>query len=232
MHRLIKADTLPAFLDWIKIRAIELEYLPSQHKLNIYKDGIRVGALRLPLHYNWEAETGKIWPKETNWILFMVRAGIAAVGYFENGSNISHNVYRAYMVRKKQGKSQIKYLKTKGKSRAGSRVRLGEAEVFFQEIHEKVTSYLRHHPVDMIGYSCSKTLWPFIFNAGTGIDKDDPRLYKIPLHVQHPTYETLLQVNETLQAATLEFEEELSDWFKDSGKPGLSPYPDDEDEQW
>lgn len=232
MHKLIKADTLPAFLDWINVRAMELEYLPSQHKLTIYKDGARVGGLRLPLHHKWETESGKIRPRETNWILFMVRAGIAAVGYFENGSNISHNVYRAYMVRKKQGKSQIKYLKTKGKSRAGSRVRLGESEVFFREINDKITAYLRHHPVDVIGYSCSKTLWPFIFKAGTGFEKDDPRLYKIPIHVQHPTYQTLLQVNETLQEATLEFDEKLSDWFTDLAEPGKPPNPDEEEDQW
>ncbi len=232
MHRLIKADALPAFLEWIAGRAMEWEYLPEQHKLTLYQEGTRVGALRLSLNYQWEEETGKIRPKERNWVLFMVRAGIAAVGYFENGNNLSHRVFRAYMVRKKQGKSQIKYLKTKGKSRAGSRVRLGESEVFFQEIHDKITAYLRHHPVDVIGYSCSKTLWPFIFNAGTGFDKADPRLYKIPVHVQHPTYQTLLQVNETLQAATLEFGEELSDWFRDLEGPDEPPDRDKEDEQW
>lgn len=104
MHKLIKAENLSEFLEGITANKLDLEYLPTRHKLTIYQEGNRVGGLRLPLNYTWEPKSGKICPRETNWILFMVRAGIASVGYFENGINLSHNVYRAYMVRKNKGK--------------------------------------------------------------------------------------------------------------------------------
>ena len=49
------------------------------------------------------------------------------------------------MVRKKRGVSQIKHLKTKGKSRAGSRVRLAETEEFFENINGRLQDYFEEH---------------------------------------------------------------------------------------
>ncbi len=231
MHQFIKPHFINAWIQWTAEHDMELEYLPSRHKLSLLKEGSRIGGLRLPWNYSWDPVSKRATPEEKNWVLFLIRAGIAAVGYFENGNNLSHHVFRAYMVRKKQGKSQIKYLKTKGKSRAGSRVRLGESEQFFREINEKVSAYLAHYPVDRIGYSCSKTLWPFLFTAGSGIQKDDPRLCKIPKHVQHPTYQVLLETNERLLSATLDFEPEQAGWFRNPPESGTQ-LGEAEDENW
>jgi hypothetical protein len=166
--------------------------------------------------------------------LVMIRAGIACTGYFHNGLLIDHKVFRAYMVRQKQGKSQIKYLKTKGKSRAGSRVRLGESELFFEEINERLNSYAENYPIDHWGISCSKTLWPYFFGAGTPppFNKKQENLRTIPFHVQHPDFETLKEMHRKLNAFHLlvsdSGEKELND-FNESVK---SSSENEEDENW
>lgn len=143
-----------------------------------------------------------------HYVILLIQSGNCAIGYFEDGLNLDHKVFRSYMVRKKQGKSQIKYLKTKGKSRAGSRVRLGETMEFFENINERLQSYFAHHEVHRIAISCSKTLIPYLFSSKVTIpfDKHDPRLLKIPKHVHTPIYEVLLDTNKFLQRGELIFD--------------------------
>ena len=211
--------------DWISTRKPDLSYDASRHKLRISGQGKAMGDVWLPFTHTFDPETNRITKAEKNWIIFMVRAGTAAVGYFQEGSNQEHKVIRAYMVRKKQGKSQIKYLKTKGKSRAGSRVRLGASEKFFEEINEKISDYLNKYPVDFIAYSCAKTLWPFLFTSEGQLHKGDPRLYKIPVHIQEPGYEKLLEINELVQSAILKTENPNTAYFSE-----ILPKQEPEDE--
>jgi hypothetical protein len=198
---------------WISKMKPDLFYDAPRHKLRISDQGEAIGDLWLPFTHTFDPETNRIGKAEKNWIILMVRAGTAALGYFQEGSNQEHKVIRAYMVRKKQGKSQIKYLKTKGKSRAGSRVRLGASEKFFEEINERISDYLNKYPVDFIAYSCAKTLWPYLFSAEGQLHKEDPRLYKIPVHIQEPGYEKLLEINTLLQSAILKTENPNTDYF-------------------
>ena len=146
---------------------------------------------------------------EVHYVILLIQSGNCALGYFENGINLDHKVFRSYMVRKKQGKSQIKYLKTKGKSRAGSRVRLGETVEFFENINERLQTYFDEHEVHRIAISCSKTLIPYLFNSkvSTPFDKHDPRLFKIPKHIHTPIYEVMLDANKFLQKGELIYEE-------------------------
>jgi hypothetical protein len=215
---------------WISTRKPELSYDASRHKIRLFDQGKAVGDVWLPFTYTFDAETNHFKKAEKNWIILMVRAGTAALGYFQEGSNQDHKVIRAYMVRKKQGKSQIKYLKTKGKSRAGSRVRLGASEKFFEEINGKISYYLNKYPVDFIAYSCAKTLWPYLFTAEGQLHKTDPRLYKIPVHIQTPGYEKLLEVNELVQSAMLKSKYLQTEYFSE-----ILPkkkFDDEEDENW
>ncbi|WP_057936408.1 hypothetical protein [Algoriphagus resistens] len=137
--------------------------------------------------------------------LVMIRAGIAVTGYFHNGEMLDHKVFRAYMVRQKQGKSQIKYLKTKGKSRAGSRLRLGESERFFEQINERLQRYAADYPITTWGISCGKTLWPYFFDSTTPppFSKKQVNLRSIPFHVQQPDFDTLQAVHKKLNGIHL-----------------------------
>ncbi|WP_373493112.1 hypothetical protein [Aquiflexum sp.] len=135
-----------------------------------------------------------------NHIILLIKSGIASVAFFENTELVDHKVFRAYMVRKKQGKSQVKYLKTKGKSRAGSRVRLQETLDFFEKINSRLITYFEESRIDLIAINSSKILLPFLFESKskTPFEKKDNRLYKIPKHIATATHENLLEVNEQL----------------------------------
>jgi hypothetical protein len=143
------------------------------------------------------------------YVILLIQSGSCALGYFEDGVNIDHKVFRSYMVRKKQGKSQIKYLKTRGKSKAGSRVRLGETLDFFENINGRLQEYFEHYEIDRIAISCSKTLIPYLFNSkiNTPFDKRDKRILKIPKHVHLPIHEVLIDVNKFLLKGELVYDE-------------------------
>lgn len=128
-----------------------------------------------------------------NQVIVSVKSGMAVTAFYENGQLADHKVFRAYMVRKKQGKSQIKHLKTKGKSRAGSRVRLQETLEFFESINERLQFYFEEKHVDLIALGCSSTLIPYFFNGkkATPFEKSDPRIFKIPIHVPTATFENM-----------------------------------------
>lgn len=154
---------------------------------------------------------GALSPKDDfHLALVMIRAGIAVTGYFHNGVMVDHKVFRAYMVRQKQGKSQIKYLKTKGKSRAGSRLRLGESEQFFEEINERLQSYHTNYHITMWGMSCGMTLFPYFFASATPppFSKKQENLFNIPFHVQQPDFATLKEIHFNLNSYHVIFSDE------------------------
>lgn len=198
MLRNLQAAAFPAVYEYAKHRMILLDEAGNEQ---VY--------FRLPLVLPPPGTTLPAHEAQVNYILLLIQSGNCAMGYFENGVNLDHKVFRSYMVRKKQGKSQIKYLKTKGKSRAGSRVRLGESVEFFENINERLQVYFEDHQVHRIAISCSKTLIPYLFNSkvSTPFEKNDPRLYKIPKHIHTPIYEVMLDANKFLLRGELIYEE-------------------------
>lgn len=164
--------------------------------------------------------------------LVMIRAGIAVTGYFHNGEMLDHKVFRAYMVRQKQGKSQIKYLKTKGKSRAGSRLRLGESEQFFEEINKRLQRYESDFPVTTWGISCGMTLFPYFFASDTPppFDKKQENLLNIPFHVQQPDFETLQAIHKKLNGVHLLLSDKGQGLFRQL--KDIDQSAGDEDEDW
>ena len=111
------------------------------------------------------------------------------------------------MVRKKQGRSQIKHLKTKGKSRAGSRLRLASGIEFFENINTRLTRHMKDNEFDRIAFSCSKILLPYLYGSKvpTPFDKKDERIYKIPKHLHQPTFEVMLGMQRFLNKTELIF---------------------------
>lgn len=166
--------------------------------------------------------------------LVMIRAGIAVTGYFHNGEMLDHKVFRAYMVRQKQGKSQIKYLKTKGKSRAGSRLRLGESERFFEEINERLQRYAADYPITTWGISCGKTLWPYFFDSTTPppFSKKQVNLLSIPFHVQQPDFEALQSVHKKLNGIHLLLSDKGQREFETIELSANSKPEQSEEEDW
>lgn len=143
----------------------DISYLPGKQQLLIENELGWLAKLFLPWTMTWLPNEKFQVQEDVHYCLTLVRAGQAAVGYFHQGKLLDHKVFRGYLVRQKQGMSQFKYLKTKGKSRAGSRIRLEETQVFFKEINERLQVYAKQYPLNHWGLGCAKTMWPLLFDG-------------------------------------------------------------------
>lgn len=163
-----------------------------------------------------------------DYLLLLIQAGNAALGYFEEGEMVNHKVIRKYMIRKKQGKFQGSHLKTKGKSKYGSRVRLQNTVDFFEDINQKINDWEVTDHAERIIYSASITLWNMLFDSKVAcpFGKDDNRLRKVPKDVHIPTYEELLRINQFAHQGFVHIFQpiDLDDFFE-----GLLPQDTDED---
>lgn len=189
----ISLSQIIALIGQAKTTNYELIYEARKHQLIIEKNGQWQSKIYLSWQYEWDSQKGLQLRSDSHFALALIKAGQAAVGYFHLGELIDHRVLRAYMVRQKQGKSQIKHLKTKGKSRAGSRIRLGETERFFEEINARLISYETDFPIDFWGVACSKTLWPYWFDSKTPppFSSQNSNLIELPFHVRQASFEEL-----------------------------------------
>ncbi len=131
------------------------------------------------------------------YLIILIQAGNSALAYTKEGRIEKHKVIKKYMVRKKQGKSQISFLKTKGKSRAGSRVRLANTVLFFEEINEKLLEWTKGNDIGRILYSWPVSMTALIFNSKIKppFEKKDSRLIKIPMDVNIPNFAEIQRVN-------------------------------------
>jgi hypothetical protein len=143
-----------------------------------------------------ESYLPKLPPIPPPYLIVLIQAGHAALGYYERDQLLKHKVIRKYMVRKKQGKAQITYLQSKGKSRAGSRIRLANTVTFFNEINTHLGSW-HHASAQRVLFSCSARLWGLLHRAKVPppFAKNDPRLAKIPRSVRTPNFKELQAVN-------------------------------------
>jgi hypothetical protein len=195
--------------DKIENLGFSISYDYDRHRLELHKEGKdTTGYLRLPITQVYE--DGKFEPeKQVTYVMVLVQSGSASIGVFKDEECLHHKVFGSYMVRKKQGKSQIKHLKTKGKSRAGSRVRLASTLEFFENINTRLQGHFDAYQFDRIALSCSKILIPYLYNSkvSTPFDKKDSRIYRIPKHLHQPNYEVMLGMQRYLNKAELVFDE-------------------------
>lgn len=140
-------------------------------------------------------------------IIILIQVGNAAVGLFQNARLNRHKVIRKYMVRKTQGRAQISYLKTKGKSRLGSRIRLKQSQIFFEEISDLLAEFLHGNKVDRILFSSTPELLGLLFqqkNLSRVITKNDERLIKIPYDVGVPSAKEIERISNLVVSGYIE----------------------------
>ncbi len=171
-----------------------------------------MGSIRLPL-YLVMGEDLSIIKNDATVLYLSIESGSAAICMMHGKKNIFHTTFSAYMTRGKQGFSQIKYLKKKGKSKAGSRIRLAATTTFFENINQNLTELMDEFEVDRIGLNCTTTLIPFLFQSKVAcpFDKKDPKLYKIPLHIPHSNFTNLDAAIRKLWAPLLWYDEKYQD---------------------
>lgn len=221
----IDYEEVADFLDYLDQQTdFELE-LDTSRQLIIAQDQEheRVFTFRLPLPCPPLASLDELAdyiidfePEPLPYLFMLVQAGSASIGYFEEGGVIKHKVIKKYMIRAKRGKAQITYLKSRGKSKAGSRIRLANTVRFFEEINQRLTDWMEYLEPERILYSCTATIWGAIHNSKTSppFEKKDPRLIKVPHDVHQPDHEEMLRVNELCLRGQLSFyqEVELPGW--------------------
>ena len=100
----------------------------------------------------------------------------------------------------------FKYLKTKGKSRAGSRIRLANSVHFFEEINHYLNAWHLQENMNII-YSCTPMLWGMLFHSKitTPFNKKDQRLKKLPLSIDVPNFEILKSTAHFSQKGFIQF---------------------------
>ncbi len=131
------------------------------------------------------------------YVMALIQLGAAALGYFEAGEVWQHKAFKKYMKRHKRGKAQISYLNTRGKSKAGSRIRLANTVAFFEEINERLSEWEAAYEPERIIHSCTPQLWGLLFSSQVPppFEKKDPRLIKVPTNVHIPDFEELQRIN-------------------------------------
>jgi hypothetical protein len=131
-------------------------------------------------------------------LIVLIQAGAAALGYINQSEILLHKALKTYMVRKKQGKSQLKHLKTKGKSRLGSRIRLKNADHFFEDISEKLNEWKNEvSNSGSIILACPVSLQHMFFNPDLPLPfgKEDKRIVKTPFDVNVPDFSELKRIH-------------------------------------
>ena len=209
MNRFLSQATSLLLLQHIRHAGLASVYDYEKHRMVLLDENQQEWLhFRLPIVLPPPGKETVAKENQVHYIILLIQSGSCAIGYFENGINLDHKVFRSYMVRKKQGTSQVKHLKTKGKSRAGSRVRLGETVEFFENINERLQDYFAAHQVHRIALSCSKILIPYLFNSkvATPFDKRDERIFKIPKHIHTPIYEVMMETHKFLLKGELIYE--------------------------
>jgi len=188
-------------VDQAEEKGWEIRFLPEKNQLLVENEGGWLIKLFLPWTLSWHSERKFQELDDVHYCLTLVRAGQAAVGYFHQGKLLDHKVFRGYLVRQKQGKSQFKYLKTKGKSRAGSRIRLEETLLFFNEINERLQVYAKQYPLSFWGLGCAKTLWPLLFDGEVTapFTSKSSELIELPYPFSKGSYEELQELELRLQ---------------------------------
>ncbi len=141
-------------------------------------------------------------------LVVLFRAGAFAVGLWSDDDCLHHKVEKAYVVRG-NGRAQPTHRKTKGKSRAGARLRLRNARGLLIELHDRIDGWLAATgPVDHRVRACPVRLW-----ADLRAERPDGAVFggaaanawrTVPWHVPEVTFDELCRVRERLVHGVIE----------------------------
>lgn len=132
--------------------------------------------------------------------VLLLQAGAAALGLFHDDEVLDHKAIKRYVVRGK-GRAQPTHLKTRGKSRMGSRLRLRNAERLLEEVSERLGSWWDEETVPTrLFVSAPVRLYADLARAKPPppVGVDDPRRVRIPLDVNVPTHAELMRVHRSM----------------------------------
>ena len=131
-------------------------------------------------------------------LVLLLQAGAAALGLWEADELVAHKVIKKYVVRGK-GRAQPSHLKTKGKSRYGSRLRLRNAQALLDETNAKLHEWVDEHGVfGRVFASIPVRTLPELLAADPPppFERDRTPTFwnKVPLDVRVPSFAELQRV--------------------------------------
>jgi len=141
-------------------------------------------------------------------LLLLLRAGAMAFGCWRRGELLQHKAVRKYVVRG-NGKAQSTHLKTRGKSRYGSRLRLQNWRSLLAETSLRVADCeLQFGPFDRIFHATPVRVFSDLLEADPKppFGRDDVRLQRVATHVHRPGHDELLRVYRWMQHGFIELQ--------------------------
>ena len=188
---------------------------PAPHGFTAHDDrGTKVALFHAPLILPVAGRSAEEYIEEQSTpgshTLLLIQAGSTAIGVWDDDELLRHKVIKKYVVRG-SGRAQPAHLKTKGKSRYGSRLRLQNAKNQLVETNEKLIDYeLDLGQSDRIYFSVPVRTWPELFRTTPPppFKAEDARLHKIPLDVHVPNFEELERVRAWLARGRVEWLDE------------------------
>lgn len=138
--------------------------------------------------------------------LVLMQAGAVSLGVAHGSSMLATKTLKRYVVRG-VGRAQGLHLRTKGKSRYGSRLRLQNAELLAAEVHAKLSAWRTQFGAPNVAYvSAPERLWAeFLDSHEQPPFGECPLILGIPLDTGVPCTEALLDVDRALQHGRIEF---------------------------
>lgn len=134
----------------------------------------------------------------------LLRAGAFACGLWEGDELVAHRCAKRYVVRGR-GKAQPTYLASKGKSRAGSRLRLRNARALLEELGALLSQWgAGSRDLARLHYAAPVRLWSDFLRARTAPALERSACHRVLWHVGQPGFETLLDVRRRLGLGALE----------------------------
>ncbi len=132
--------------------------------------------------------------------VILMQAGAVSLGLFEGGQAVATKTLKKYVVRGK-GKAQPTHLKTRGKSRYGSRLRLQNAQSLLEESAERLTQWWHEGgPMERVFLGVPTRLWAdFQRHPLPAQLHQRAALTRIPLDLPRPTTELLLRTYRALE---------------------------------
>jgi hypothetical protein len=134
-------------------------------------------------------------------VVVLLRAGAMAIGYWQGEELLRHKAQKRYVVRG-NGKAQPTHLKTRGKSRYGSRLRLQNWQLLLQDVTSRLTLWWRDLGApDQVHYAAATRVWTELVGfdkPSLPFDPDGADVRRIPRTVHEPTHGELLRVRQLL----------------------------------
>jgi hypothetical protein len=139
-------------------------------------------------------------------LVLLLRAGAMAFGCWRSGELLQHKAVRKYVVRG-SGKAQSTHLKTRGKSRYGSRLRLQNWRNLLGETNARVRDCSEQFgPFDRVFYGVPVRVFSELLAADPSpvFAREAAQLQRLPMHVHRPDFEELLRVRAWLERGRIE----------------------------